>query len=83
VINNIIKHAAAGKISFEAQRQNDQLIIRIQDNGKGFDSRAISDGAGLRNLETRAKIINATLGIDSEPGKGTLVTIAIKTDKVG
>jgi signal transduction histidine kinase len=82
VINNITKHAAADKISFEAQKQNDQLMIWIQDNGKGFNTQSISNGAGLRNLEKRAKTINAELAIDSEPGKGTLVTIAIKTDKV-
>jgi signal transduction histidine kinase len=83
VINNITKHAAADTISFDAQKENDQLMIRIQDNGKGFDSKSVSNGAGLRNLENRAKMINATIAIDSGPGKGTLVTIAIKTDNVG
>ena len=82
VINNIIKHAEAGKISFEAQKQNNRLVITIQDDGKGFNSRADSDGAGLRNLENRSKMINADLSIDSETGKGTLVTISIKTDNI-
>jgi signal transduction histidine kinase len=80
VINNITKHAKANTITFEAKNQNDKLVISIRDNGKGFNSQAISEGAGLRNLENRAKLINAVLAIDSEPGKGTLVTISIKKE---
>jgi signal transduction histidine kinase len=82
LINNITKHAAAGTIIVEAQRQNDLLVITIQDDGKGFDTNAVSEGAGLRNLEARAKLINAGLIIQSEPGKGTLVTISIKTENI-
>jgi signal transduction histidine kinase len=82
VINNIITHAEAGNIFFEAQKQNNRLVITIEDDGKGFNSAAASDGAGLRNLENRSKMINADLAIDSEPGKGTLVTISIKTDTI-
>ncbi|HEY6505243.1 MAG TPA: ATP-binding protein [Chitinophagaceae bacterium] len=82
VINNITKHAKADRIVFEAQKKENGLLITIQDNGKGFDSRDASEGAGLRNLENRAKLINANLSVDSEPGKGTLVTIFIKTEKI-
>jgi signal transduction histidine kinase len=82
VINNITKHAVADKITFEAQKQNGGLLISIQDNGKGFINQGISGGAGLRNLENRAKLIHADLAINSEPGKGTLVTISVKTDKI-
>jgi signal transduction histidine kinase len=82
VINNIIRHAAADKIFFKAQKQNDELVITIEDNGKGFNNRNISEGAGLRNLESRSKMINAGLAINSEPGKGTLVTILVKTETI-
>lgn len=82
IINNITKHAMADKISFEAKKKEDRLVISIQDNGKGFDSKAASKGAGLRNLQNRAKLINANLSIHSEMGKGTLVTISIKTENL-
>jgi signal transduction histidine kinase len=80
VINNIIRHAAADTIHLDAKKKNDNLIITIEDNGKGFDSGRNSGGVGLQNLKNRSKMINADLLIKSEQGKGTLVTISIKTD---
>jgi signal transduction histidine kinase len=82
VISNINKHASADTIIFIAQKKNDRLEITIQDNGKGFDSRIASEGAGLRNLQNRAKLIDANLSFDSKPGKGTVVTISIKTENI-
>jgi signal transduction histidine kinase len=80
IITNITKHAMADTVIFETQKKDDRLIITIQDNGKGFDSQAASQGAGLRNLQNRSKLINANLTISSEPGKGTAMTISIKTE---
>jgi signal transduction histidine kinase len=82
VINNIVRHAAADTIFFKAQKENDKLVITIQDNGKGFDRQAASDGTGLRNLENRSRMINADLAISSQPGNGTLVTISIKPENI-
>ncbi len=81
VINNIVRHASADKISLEAKNENDVLVITLGDNGKGFDRRAISAGSGLRNLTNRAKMINAELAINSQPGHGTTVNISIKPEK--
>jgi len=80
-ITNIIRHAAADSISFSAKKLSRQIAIEIKDNGKGFDPGKLSPGLGLQNLQNRAKMINAGLTINSEPGKGTIVTILIKTDQ--
>jgi signal transduction histidine kinase len=80
VINNIIKHARANTLSFKAKKENDRVVITIQDNGQGFNRQKIREGSGLRNLENRSKMINAGITIESEEGLGTLVTISIKPD---
>jgi len=80
VVNNIIKHARADTINLKAQKENNRLVITIQDNGKGFNTQTASGGAGLRNLEKRSKMINAELAVSSEPGKGTCATISINTE---
>ena len=80
VINNIIKHAGANKITLEANAGERQILIRIRDNGKGFDTKANGAGAGLQNLENRAKMINASVYISSVLNGGTEVTISIKTE---
>jgi signal transduction histidine kinase len=79
VVNNIIKHAAANTIYLSAKEDNNRLMITIQDNGKGFSANMISGGAGLQNLQNRAKMINAELSINGQTGQGTLVTIFIET----
>ena len=80
IVNNIIRHARASLIKVEINPENDRLMISVTDNGRGFDTRIASKGAGLQNLESRAKMIGADLYIRSEPGSGTTVIIALKTD---
>ena len=80
VINNIIRHAAADTIHLDAKKENGKLIIKIKDNGKGFDAGRNSGGVGLQNLKNRSKMINGDLSIKSEQGRGTIVTVSIKTD---
>ncbi|MBL7739580.1 MAG: hypothetical protein JNK14_10190 [Chitinophagaceae bacterium] len=82
VINNIIKHAGADRVGFHAEGSDHDLRITISDNGKGFDTKTISGGAGLRNLENRAKMINGSINFASEHGQGTTVTILIKTESI-
>jgi signal transduction histidine kinase len=83
VINNIIKHAEANTIYLIAIKENNKLVITIQDDGRGFSENLVAGGAGLHNLQNRAKMINAELTVKSQPGQGTLVTISIETNTIG
>jgi signal transduction histidine kinase len=78
-----MKHANAKTIYLKGKKENNILVITIKDDGKGFAENLISEGAGLNNLQNRAKMINAELAINSQPAKGTLVTISIKTETGG
>jgi signal transduction histidine kinase len=80
IINNIIRHAAADTIHLDAIKENSKLVIKVSDNGRGFDPAQISEGVGLQNLKNRSKLIHADLKIDSDKGKGTTVTVSINTD---
>ena len=80
VINNIIRHADADTIYFNAKKNTGDLEIEISDNGKGFDPGFISPGVGLQNLKNRSKMINAGLSITSEHGTGSQVKILVKPD---
>jgi signal transduction histidine kinase len=80
IVSNIIRHAAADTIHLNARNENGKLVIKIGDNGKGFDAGKNPGGVGLQNLRSRSKMIGADLAIKSEQGKGTYITISIKTD---
>jgi signal transduction histidine kinase len=77
VFNNIVKHAEASEIRFKVIKEYNKILIMIQDNGKGFDKKIITRGAGLQNLENRARMIDAIFTISSKPEKGTDVSISI------
>ena len=73
--NNIIKHAEAKKTELSLHYYHSQLYITISDDGNGFDT-GLTDGnrhAGLKNMETRIKMLNGSMMIRSHPGKGTLL----------
>lgn len=71
--NNIIKHAKAEKVKLLLDYNDNKLIIHITDDGLGFDphQKQTNGHAGLKNMESRLKMLNGTMQIHSEPRKGT------------
>ena len=73
-INNAMKHARARKVIVTLSRNKDTVLLRIQDDGKGFPkSKKAADGIGMRIMRQRADVIGATLKIESISGKGVKV----------
>ena len=77
LINNILKHADAKNISLQTGLRDDKIVLIIEDDGKGFDVNQHKEGYGLKNLETRTKLLNGKIIIESVPGKGTTTLIEI------
>lgn len=76
ILHNIIKHANATKVSINIEEEHHHLQLQIRDNGIGFE-KTNSDGIGLQNLETAAKVLQGNMEINSFPGTGTHVHISI------
>lgn len=78
-VSNIIKHAGASNISIQLIKDADSLTMMIEDNGKGFDTRKISEygGIGLKNIISRVEYLNGTVDFDSFPGRGTTVVVEL------
>ncbi len=77
LINNIVKHSGATEVSLQLFRNSDQLIMMVEDNGKGFNVDAKNGGHGLLNVETRARLVNGNVNYDKGPEKGMVTTIRI------
>jgi signal transduction histidine kinase len=72
LLNNSIKHSGASQISLKIRFSKTGFVLAIRDNGRGFETdKLLKTGLGLKNLESRAKILGAKYKIDSSPGKGT------------
>lgn len=79
---NAAKHSGAREASLEIERGDDELRIRVTDQGKGFDPAAVpaagdDGGFGLEAARGRIANLGGRTRIDSRPGGGTTVTLTI------
>ncbi len=81
---NTIKHSKATKLGVSIEYNDNTLKINANDNGVGFDASKINSfkGIGLSNIYNRAKLIGATVAIDSEKGQGTKFSLLYKIQRV-
>ena len=76
-LTNIAKHANAKKIHIQVQAQADKLLLRIVDDGVGFNTKQKSAGYGLLGMVERAEALNGTLEISSGKHNGTKILLTI------
>jgi signal transduction histidine kinase len=82
VLRNAFRHAQARRIEAEILYEEDQLRLRVRDDGKGMDPRVLKEGGrpghwGLPGVRERALQIGAKLDVWSEVGAGTEVQLAV------
>jgi nitrate/nitrite-specific signal transduction histidine kinase len=78
-IYNATRYAQCRNIYFYLDRTDRHILIRIVDDGKGFDTHQAYAGNGLNNMKGRSLDIKAKLKIISEKNKGTSIEIQLKT----
>jgi PAS domain S-box-containing protein len=75
-LNNVAKHANAGKLEIFLKHETNHMELSIRDDGRGFDPEQTSSGHyGLSMMRERAEAVGALLAITSRPGQGSELTI--------
>lgn len=74
-IHNTFKYAQCNNVCVQINKHDKTIYMTIKDDGKGFDATKNFTGNGLCNIKKRAKELNGKLGITSECGKGTIVSL--------
>jgi two-component system sensor histidine kinase UhpB len=74
-LTNAVRHAGAGVIRFSLCRGADEVVLTVQDDGRGFDPARVSPASGIRGMRERALLVRARLEVRSAPGCGTVVTL--------
>jgi signal transduction histidine kinase/ligand-binding sensor domain-containing protein len=82
-LNNIVKHSGASTAKIVVERNNHQVDIKIQDNGRGFNPDKTNNserrgGFGLKGIAERARMLGARVVIQSAAGQGTTVALNLE-----
>jgi signal transduction histidine kinase len=72
---NAVGHSKAGQVSIDCVYRKDTVLLRVEDDGIGFNTSAQSAGFGLSGMRKRAVDIGAQLVVASSPGAGTRVEV--------
>ena len=72
-LQNVVKHSGADEVTINFGREGDQIVVRIVDDGIGFDPHVVRNGIGLGGMRERLRLVGGTLKIDSRPGTGTRI----------
>jgi len=86
-LNNILKHAHAKNVKIKLDCRKGDIIYKITDDGAGFDMKKFENAEelkmGISGMRERAISLNGQFLIESKPGKGTRITVAIPVPKNG
>jgi two-component system, NarL family, sensor kinase len=79
LLTNAIRHAHASQIVVQCSQNESTFFITVEDNGKGFDTKAIylKNGIGLANVKSRVDYLGGKMDIASAPGDGTTINVEL------
>jgi len=77
LVKNVVSHSGASIVSVQLMQNDDNLVINVEDNGKGFDVNNKKEGLGLHNIQTRVSSMGGRFTLESVPGKGTVVIVEL------
>ncbi|MBA7570828.1 hypothetical protein ES708_12581 [subsurface metagenome] len=82
-LRNVWKHSGTSKARVTLKFGDDKAVLTVEDEGKGFELPArigdltVAGKLGLAGMQERAQLIGGKLSLQSEPGKGTTLTLEI------
>ena len=82
-LRNIAKHSHATEAFVELEGDEDDLRLTVRDGGVGFDVTEARErlGLGLVSMSERVRLLTGSIEIDSAPGRGTSIRIAVPLER--
>ncbi|MEI9892559.1 MAG: PAS domain-containing protein [Chthoniobacter sp.] len=74
---NVLRHASARRFTARLSYESETVHLELRDDGSGFDPAAHHEGFGLLGMKERVEAMGGRIGIESAPGTGTAISIAI------
>lgn len=76
-LTNVRKHSAAGKVIVTLDFGEQDTTLTVSDDGRGFAADSSGSGFGLDGMRSRVSDIDGFLSVESAPGQGTTVRLAV------
>jgi hypothetical protein len=78
-LTNVARHAKAGRVELRIAHEHSHVRIRIRDDGVGFatDAPRAPNSRGLLGMRERAYLLGGTIGVESSPGRGTIIEVRL------
>jgi signal transduction histidine kinase/sugar lactone lactonase YvrE len=84
-VNNAARHAQCAEAEIEFEVAQDRLLLRVRDNGRGFDPNGDAstgrNGNGLASMRQRARALGGEIEITSQPNQGTAIKLDLPLDR--
>ena len=79
LLSNSLRHADASQILVQLIEKDGELMITVEDDGKGYDPTTVKKGMGTGNIESRVNFLKGELSIQASAGEGssTLITVPV------
>lgn len=75
---NVRKHAGARRAEVWIGERAGRRIVRVRDDGVGFDGKEVAAGQGMKNMRRRAATIDGGFSLRTRPGLGTAVEVTLR-----
>jgi PAS domain S-box-containing protein len=81
-LTNVIRHAQATRVKITIEKEEDEFVLQISDNGRGIteDERAGPRSLGLIGMRERAHLVGGEIEITGIAGRGTVLTLRVPTN---
>jgi two-component system sensor histidine kinase UhpB len=76
-LTNAVRHADADSLRFSLTFRDGEIALAVEDDGRGFDPARASEGSGMRGMRERALLVRGRLEVDTAPGRGTAIRLAM------
>jgi PAS domain S-box-containing protein len=83
-LTNVYKHAKATRVNISLKEENDDLVLKIKDNGKGITADEVfgSTSLGLMGMRERVRPFGGAVNISGKPKKGTTLMVTLPVERV-
>ena len=75
---NVARHSGASRVKVSLQAEKDRVVLIVEDDGSGFDTRRNQKGIGLDSMKERLLALDGELEVSSQNSKGTRLTASVR-----